>query len=37
METGPEAYRDQIENWMATVCDITFGDSSSVDPKEPDR
>jgi hypothetical protein len=26
METSPEAYRDQIENWMETVCEKTFGD-----------
>jgi CO dehydrogenase/acetyl-CoA synthase delta subunit len=25
METSPEDYRDQIENWKETVCDIVFG------------
>jgi hypothetical protein len=24
METGPEEYRDQIENWKETVCEETF-------------
>jgi hypothetical protein len=29
METGPEEYRDQIENWKETVCERTFGDRES--------
>jgi hypothetical protein len=24
METDPDAYRDQIEHWMDTVCEVTF-------------
>jgi len=36
METGPESYRDQIENWMATICDITFGESPPEDRNGPE-
>jgi hypothetical protein len=25
METGLEEYRAQIENWMESVCEISFG------------
>ncbi|MCG2776776.1 MAG: fungal specific transcription factor domain-containing protein [Desulfobacterales bacterium] len=25
METGPDDYRDQIENWMESVCEEEFG------------
>ncbi len=32
METSLDEYRDQIENWMETVCEITFGPST---PKPP--
>jgi hypothetical protein len=27
METDPDAYRDQIEHWMETICEMTFGTS----------
>jgi len=29
METGLDAYRDQMEDWMETICEKTFGDSES--------
>ena len=29
METGLDVYRDQIEAWMETICEKTFGDSES--------
>ena len=29
METGPDAYRDQIEDWKESVCDVVFGESES--------
>ena len=29
METGLDAYRDQMEDWMGTICEKTFGDSES--------
>jgi len=34
METGLDAYRDQINVWMETICEKTFDDSGSlVDPE----
>jgi hypothetical protein len=34
METGLDEYRDQINVWMETICEKTFGDSGSrVDPE----
>jgi hypothetical protein len=29
METGPGDYRDQIENWMESVCEEEFGESNT--------
>jgi hypothetical protein len=29
METDPEDYRDQIEDWKETVCDRTFGEGEA--------
>ena len=29
METGPEMYRDQIEDWKETVCERTFGEGDA--------
>jgi hypothetical protein len=29
METTPEDYREQIEDWKETVCELTFGDTPS--------
>jgi len=28
METGPDEYRDQIEDWKETVCEICFDDAA---------
>jgi hypothetical protein len=34
METGLDAYRDQINDWMETICEKTFGDPGSrIDPE----
>jgi hypothetical protein len=35
METSPEEYRDQIESWIETVCEITFTDSALGELKKP--
>jgi hypothetical protein len=35
METGPDEYRQQIEDWMETVCEMTFDDSLPSDRKKP--
>lgn len=37
METGPDDYRDQIENWRETVCEVVFGDldDGGADASEP--
>jgi len=37
METSPEEYRDQIENWKETVCEMTFGEKSPDPAPEPDK
>jgi len=29
METEPDDYRDQIEDWQESVCEFTFGDDAS--------
>jgi hypothetical protein len=29
METGPDDYRNQIENWMESVCEEEFGESNN--------
>ena len=34
METGLDAYGDQINAWMETICEKTFGDSESNDKKK---
>jgi hypothetical protein len=36
MATGPDEYRQQIEDWMDTVCEMTFGDSLASDRKRTD-
>jgi hypothetical protein len=36
METGPDEYRQQIEDWMETVCEMTFDDSLPSDRKKTD-
>jgi hypothetical protein len=35
METSLEAYRDQIEKWMETVCAVTFGETEYDGPQCP--
>jgi hypothetical protein len=37
METSPEEYRDQIESWIETVCDITFTDSALSELKKAEH
>jgi hypothetical protein len=38
METGLDAYRDQINVWMETICEKTFDDPGSrVDPESKKR
>jgi len=37
METSPEEYRDQVENWKETVCEMTFGEKASEQAPEPDK
>jgi len=36
METGPYEYRDQIENWVESVCEITFGSTSPDESESPE-
>jgi len=36
METGPDDYRQQIEDWKETVCEMAFGDSLLSDRKKDD-
>jgi hypothetical protein len=36
METGPDEYRQQIEDWRETVCEMTFDDSLPSDRKKID-
>jgi hypothetical protein len=36
METSPEDYLDQIENWKERVCEIVFGEiDTEGDPPSP--
>jgi len=35
METGLDEYRQQIEDWKETVCEMNFGDSLPPDRKTP--
>jgi hypothetical protein len=31
METTPEDYRDQIDDWKDTVCEVVFGRDNAHD------
>lgn len=37
METGPDEYRAQIDNWMESVCDNIFGNCAETGSKKERR
>jgi len=37
METDPDEYRQQIDDWKDTICEMTFGDSMPSNQEKTDN